>query len=1790
MIRKSPFSKQIGSTAPSPFGAGVDENGNETWTDSFGITRITKYADVTKPVVTVPSATAGDSGFSGNPAFNLEVTKLMREMRTKGSKLDMKVQNDPNLSEAEKRKWAEDVLRTQKGDNISGIIQNSLSSGLINPFKKYIGKPALAASEGLIRGIQAGAVEATEGIGQFFMPQTADGQKIVLKSRDKSGNWVPVKADLGEFADKATDSSWLIGRNNWYNGGKADENLAVELAAGVVFDPLTYMTMGASVSSKAGRLALSNRMVPMITKYPELKPLLGNIARYGPTEIPKYIREAEGIFSGVKWFGQEVKYSDGLAKAWRYTGGALRANIGDIALTSKPGQFLEAITTPKLMRPAVQSGIFRAGSMNRFNQDFLVSLAERSAQFNTRGHGRLMTEIISAESQPHIELLNLLDETGDATFNNIVHAVESPTLIGGLSPAAREAAYKFKDWSDAIYSRLQEKTRDLARTRGIDINELSYLDDHVYHQLTPIAKEDIFGSKGRFKKEKLFDLTTHDVIESGGPLQFRKYKKGERFLNTELQHGTIAEINKVYGDFLESKGFPRANFFEEDLRIITESYGQSVARAHARLRFVDTMFNYGPDVIKPLMIDKVIPDAKLLSSMRDELSKLERLRATLVKRVKVGADTTKIRGAVAKEFREATGIITQALDGVYMAKAANSDEAIRIAGELEQLIKRLEDSRQYAMGLSVQERGYWADAHVGLLTEAHNLREAIIAGQGDRYIARQRLTQIYYAEFPNSDGSELVDKPLEWIAERVSRSLNDGKAFSNHEIPALQFKLDKIIADIDATPKTSENIQKLKILDDKRTELLAQLGGHEELDAVREAASYSSTGVLFGSPPVAGEPIPYQMWTSYIPAGEVDTFRQMPDSIMRHAIPEEQLVDFRTTDHMLAMVDDPSTLYEFGYSWGKLGKPDLTWNSVVDDAFENGRVDDLLWQVNPEKAMLIDGFLQFSEVVNRAIDDGVDLTDGEVSAFFNMIKDANYNVIAALDAPNAEAVSRRVVNDFFESLINAADQEGFDGILVPAKALIDDAGTSDWSVLVHKTTPTPEVGTEYYDEVQFVMDNALADSILDNTTEMSRLQLMDNADSLAQDGLDVEIVQASRRELEDQLFRGEQLLETAKIAQKADEDMVLVNGELIPRFLAESKLSKIEDRIQGTYSRIDDEVWATTEKEFGVEAIETRIKDLNVERMINFDNAKALKDWTPELEEQIVGEVAAMVLHLRNIPDQGVSVGANAAWVKKAEQMMASSSLIDDPAVREAYDKVIKIVLADEVALAKVEADLFDLSLETYLTEMGDRGGRIIYEKAEEGWKELEALGVQMPKEVLERWMPSLKRLDDPSELRKFAKALGRNQGYWKKYVTNTMGFLVRNGYSGTFMNYADGVTGDHMLEGAKWASAQGPIIRNESNWKKSGKSYLDWMERAGIDVNNPAAVAEANKVMEIVYATSRGTSTDNAMPVVERWKVTKWMDKNPVSAKWKLGDNPYLNLFTSKNDFVERALRIPMALDSVRQGHTIDEAVARISRVHFDYGDLSQLDEAAKKLIPFWIWTSRNVPLQITQMATRPKAYYQYDKIKQALPLVEDDPTTPEDEGMIVPKWIKDYGPLQVGLGSLLRPDLPHVRMRQQIENLLNPMKLVGNVTPTLRVPFEVFGAKRQLGIDVGPFKKDAEARGYEQYVAKFMAKLGMYKFIDRDPKTGDWLMHAGVSYIIEQALVPLQQINRLTGGWTGGKANLNERWLSSVLNWFGIPYQGVGLEQEKSELIRRDFNVKALEDELEKKQRIEKDYSSTP
>jgi len=43
------------------------------------------------------------------------------------------------------------------------------------------------------------------------------------------------------------------------------------------------------------------------------------------------------------------------------------------------------------------------------------------------------------------------------------------------------------------------------------------------------------------------------------------------------------------------------------------------------------------------------------------------------------------------------------------------------------------------------------------------------------------------------------------------------------------------------------------------------------------------------------------------------------------------------------------------------------------------------------------------------------------------------------------------------------------------------------------------------------------------------------------------------------------------------------------------------------------------------------------------------------------------------------------------------------------------------------------------------------------------------------------------------------------------------------------------------------------------------------------------------------------------------------------------------------------------------------VNRYHFDYSDLSKFDEKAKQIVPFWIWSTRNIPLQVANQWSRP-------------------------------------------------------------------------------------------------------------------------------------------------------------------------------------------------------------------------------
>jgi hypothetical protein len=154
---------------------------------------------------------------------------------------------------------------------------------------------------------------------------------------------------------------------------------------------------------------------------------------------------------------------------------------------------------------------------------------------------------------------------------------------------------------------------------------------------------------------------------------------------------------------------------------------------------------------------------------------------------------------------------------------------------------------------------------------------------------------------------------------------------------------------------------------------------------------------------------------------------------------------------------------------------------------------------------------------------------------------------------------------------------------------------------------------------------------------------------------------------------------------------------------------------------------------------------------------------------------------------------------------------------------------------------------------------------------------------------------------------------------------------------------------------------------------------------------------------------------------------------------------------WIETHSRFMLAYDSAAKGMDMSTSAARVRRFLIDYEDVSTLDKALRQIIPFWMWTSRNLPLQIQNMWLNPKAYAVYGHIKKNFSEKDDDAAVPE--------WMRELGAFRLPFGQNLyaQPDLPFTRLEQDIQMTEDPARLLSNVTPLLRLPIELFG-ERQL------------------------------------------------------------------------------------------------------------------------------------
>lgn len=653
------------------------------------------------------------------------------------------------------------------------------------------------------------------------------------------------------------------------------------------------------------------------------------------------------------------------------------------------------------------------------------------------------------------------------------------------------------------------------------------------------------------------------------------------------------------------------------------------------------------------------------------------------------------------------------------------------------------------------------------------------------------------------------------------------------------------------------------------------------------------------------------------------------------------------------------------------------------------------------------------------------------------------------------------------------------------------------------------------------------------------------------------------------------------VTQMAREIYTASGGDVSPKFLNTATLAQAERAdvpVQlpdgaATLGRTEKELQAaqrkynnaldSLEKEITNDPVYKQYEDLQetvnvVGAELDVADAVAVQaqTWVDDVAPVYVAAIDTLLDDVAQRPVKGAGADFVEAWVNKVKTTQEMLGSLDPdlytPKQAEAIERVLTQLHGNEAQLARLEATRVISERMLEKVESAEVGGKMV-DDILEGWDELEGLGVQIPSDVMQTLKQGVEKLRDPAEWNILVRAHFAYMRFMKAYAVSTVGFTTRNALSAAFMNGVAGVSFQSIKDGIKFASTAATA--------KGG--VADALTRV------PEAERELyRKAYQMFSAAGGGQIMDDA------WAMTA----GASSRKWTrmTYDNPYTRTFRDFNSNVELAVRMGMALDSARQGFSVAEGATRIARYHFDYTDLSSLDEYARAIVPFWIFASRNIQLQITSQLTRPALYRAYNRSKE-LDNGEPDPNDP--------RYIRVRNPWVIGESEYINWDLPQVAVEEQIDMLRNdPKRLLSIASPLPRSALEALFDKTRFATGV-PYGDEPVEAGATDVVARLIDQM-----IGTDVtrlRTGEAVVSPYAQETAASLLPPIQQIQRLIQPFVtqgdsekvglGGAERYRERDKpTTVGSYIGLPYVKVTPSQREGEVRRKQRSQNDLLDML--------------
>ncbi|GEM_PF-1958899 len=419
-----------------------------------------------------------------------------------------------------------------------------------------------------------------------------------------------------------------------------------------------------------------------------------------------------------------------------------------------------------------------------------------------------------------------------------------------------------------------------------------------------------------------------------------------------------------------------------------------------------------------------------------------------------------------------------------------------------------------------------------------------------------------------------------------------------------------------------------------------------------------------------------------------------------------------------------------------------------------------------------------------------------------------------------------------------------------------------------------------------------------------------------------------------------------------------------------------------------------------------------------------------------------------------------------------------------------------------------------------------------------ELKGVLLPKPIVKHLDDMYTFLNNDEATNAFLKTYDKILAIWKGSVTGWFpAFHTRNFIGGVWNNFLAGLKDPKMY-----------AIGNDIARGKQG--YIVTQLGRKIDY------ADIRKLINQKGITGQPGILD-VFQETEKLAEAGW--------KRKITELPKVAMGT-----VEDRLRIPLFVDRLIKGDTVDQAAKKVFQFHFDYAPegLTLFERnVMRRLLPFYRWSRGNIPLQLENLAKQPGKYAGLQKLIDTV----QDTDKARMEYKDLPEYMRENIPIRIGekqgMGQYLYGlGLPvediNKLWRGSIKRTMQG--ILGEFSPALKFPLE-----KATGINLyfgTPIKDWSRAPSFLKKLPKPVKDWLDMKEITKSDGTKKLVADP-------DKLHTLQAI--LSRGWITADKLSNDKTLTAIKVLYsltGLKAKSVNLEQQRY-FYNRD-RIRALED----------------